>query len=406
MFWWRAGLDPERYVWATYVVETSHDPERVATMLAQEQSAVSPNIPHTGRPVDADAFAARVVSVESLPDAPPSGIEHYALTPHESAPSQETRWARVEIAYPFPGSPASLTHVWTIIGAEVHRFGFVRALQIEDFRIPSSAAIRGPRFGVRGLRDVAGVFGRPLLCRSARPAVGATDDEMAEMAELVLLAGFDAVKDDELTLARGADAAARRARTVAKAVRNAEDQTGERKLYVANAIGSRSQTLAIANAAVANGADALLVSSALQGLEVCGELADEFGVPILCHNTWSDVLSRHPRFGVSDAALASLHRLSGADLVMAPGPFATQTAPSEAPFLDAVRGPVEGVRSAMPILAGGKIPEGVAQYLEAVGSPDFMLIVATAVDTHPEGMAVGAREFRDAVEAVRLPAPR
>lgn len=396
-FRWHEGLSAERYMRVSYVVETSHDPNAVALALAQEQSAVIDQIPHSGRLVDAEAFAGRVVSVALLARHPPSGIQHYAFDPNERPPGGGAQWYRIEVAYPLLSAPMSLTHMWTVIGAEVHRFGFVRALQIEDFSVPEMAGVLGPRFGAQGIRELSGVSDRPLLCRSARPAVGASDREMAEMAGIVLSAGFDIVKDDELTLAADAAAAASRTRKIAAAVRRAMDETGERKLYLANAIGSRNQTLAIADAAVSNGADGLLVSPAIQGVEVCGELADEFGVPVLCHNTWSDVLSRHPRFGVSIPALARLQRLSGADWVMAPGPFATTDVPTDEAFLDAVRGSPTESKAAMPILAGGKVPERFAQYVEAVGGSDFMLIVATAIDTFPEGMAAGARAFRAAV---------
>ena len=50
----------------------------------------------------------------------------------------------------------------------------------------------------------------------------------------------------------------------------------------------------------------------------------------------------------------------------------------------------------MPIIQGGKQPEHLAQYIEDTGSTDFMIIAATWLDNHPEGMQAGARAFRNA----------
>ena len=53
----------------------------------------------------------------------------------------------------------------------------------------------------------------------------------------------------------------------------------------------------------------------------------------------------------------------------------------------------------MPILQGGKHPQGLPDYRASVGSDDYMLIVASWVDAYPDGLAAGARVFREAVDA-------
>jgi ribulose 1,5-bisphosphate carboxylase large subunit-like protein len=54
---------------------------------------------------------------------------------------------------------------------------------------------------------------------------------------------------------------------------------------------------------------------------------------------------------------------------------------------------------AMPILQGGKMPAGLPAYRAAIGSDDYMLIVASWVDAYPDGLQAGARVFREAVDA-------
>jgi ribulose 1,5-bisphosphate carboxylase large subunit-like protein len=55
-----------------------------------------------------------------------------------------------------------------------------------------------------------------------------------------------------------------------------------------------------------------------------------------------------------------------------------------------------GIRPVCPIIAGGKRPELLQDYINTVGSTDFMIIAATSIDEHPQGLEAGARAFRTA----------
>ena len=61
--------------------------------------------------------------------------------------------------------------------------------------------------------------------------------------------------------------------------------------------------------------------------------------------------------------------------------------------------PREGLLPLLPVVQGGKEPEGLPRYRRAAGCDDFMLIVASWVDRHPDGLAAGARLFRAALAA-------
>ena len=53
----------------------------------------------------------------------------------------------------------------------------------------------------------------------------------------------------------------------------------------------------------------------------------------------------------------------------------------------------------MPILQGGKHPQGLPDYRAAIGSDDYMLIVASWVDGHADGLPAAARAFLTAIDA-------
>lgn len=54
----------------------------------------------------------------------------------------------------------------------------------------------------------------------------------------------------------------------------------------------------------------------------------------------------------------------------------------------------------MPVLQGGKNPDGIMRYRETVGFDDFMLIVASWVDNYPLGLREAATVFRRTIDAL------
>jgi ribulose 1,5-bisphosphate carboxylase large subunit-like protein len=123
-------------------------------------------------------------------------------------------------------------------------------------------------------------------------------------------------------------------------------------------------------------------------------------MPLLAHNTFSDLLTRNSGWGIADPVVCGWLRELGADWFVTPGPFASLHCPSglAGELLHAASRPLQGVNPIMPILQGGKHPGALADYRIAMGGSDFMLIVASWIDGHPEGLASAARRFREAVE--------
>ncbi|MDX5299956.1 MAG: RuBisCO large subunit C-terminal-like domain-containing protein, partial [Gammaproteobacteria bacterium] len=186
--------------------------------------------------------------------------------------------------------------------------------------------------------------------------------------------------------------------------RRVEDETGEQKFYFANILDDLPYSLELAEQAAELGADGVLMSPFVQGLSIISEVARRTNLVILSHNSCGDVYNRVPGWGASHQVMALIQRAAGADLVVSPGPFATPwQADEEAQmFLAACRQPTGTWSQSMPIMQGGKKPEFLKDYVEACGSTDFMIIAATWVDEHAQGIQQGARAFREAWEQVQL----
>jgi ribulose-bisphosphate carboxylase large chain len=68
---------------------------------------------------------------------------------------------------------------------------------LADVDLPSAAFdwLPGPRAGIAGVREIAGVAGRPLLATALKP-MGLPPDRLAALCGLFARAGLDLIKDD------------------------------------------------------------------------------------------------------------------------------------------------------------------------------------------------------------------
>jgi ribulose 1,5-bisphosphate carboxylase large subunit-like protein len=405
---WDERCDPDHYVHATYYLETAVDPELAAIGLAKEQSVTSLEIAGIVCGSDLAQGTARVKSIEILGKTSDAMLPSYWLkTPvYEFGNAHEDGYWRVGavISYPVRNFGYSLTNLWNAIGAESYRLGFLNAVKLLDIDVAESYLehFPGPTHGSKGIKDNLHVNSRPLFCRSTHPAVGLTTEQMLQINEKVLRGGFDVIKDDELTCDTARSPFRERVARMVELKNRIEDETGEKKYYIANVIDDHMKSIELAAYAGKAGADAVLVAPAIQGLEICWEIGRCTGLAVLCHNSWQDALTRHPRFGVSDALFIKMQRMCGADMIMLPGIFATDAVDEQEAraIMNACSGPLGRIRPSLPIMAGGKTPAGLVRYAAVIGSSDFMIIAATAVDTHPDGPEAGARAFRAAWEKI------
>ncbi len=402
MFLWTDAQPPEDYVLATYEYATRVDGEQAALGVAREQSICATQLNDIEMPGDIARFCARVVSVEQVADEGLAIAPQYFLsTPVYSGESSQgdLRTFRTTIAYPTVLFGSGLTRLWNSVFGEVHRLGFLAAASLVDLTLLDSFASQfaGPRHGVSGIRAKLGVADRPIFCRSMRPASGLPTEAMLELNEKVLTGGFDVIKDDELTYHSERSPFAERVERMVAMKKRVEDRTGEKKLYFANIIDDIGESLRMADTAQSLGAEGVLLSPAVQGLSFISEVANRTDLIILGHNSCGDATTRSGVWGSNDAVLATVQRAAGADLVVSPGPFATvyQDPVDAEQFLTACRAPLGNCNATLPIVQGGKQPEHLDRYTRDVGSVDYMIIAATWLDNHPEGIEAGARAFRD-----------
>ncbi|HSD16744.1 MAG TPA: RuBisCO large subunit C-terminal-like domain-containing protein [Thermomonas sp.] len=394
LFHWDDGLDRADYIEARYTVGSHLDGEATAVAMAMEQSAAITAIRGYVAP---DALmresTVRVLSVEAVAGSAASDIAACEGDPAQLDPARARLW-RIVLAIPLRLLPAKPTQLLNGAVGDLPRYGFITRFRLDALALPDRGFGPGPGFGVAGLRERFGVPRGPLLCRPQRPAVGIDIATMAGLNHDALLGGCHLVKDCELQAFADDEAFATHVRAMVASRDAAADRAGERKGYIANLICEPDELAPRLQVARDAGVDGVLLAPMLQGLGVLAWVAKQGGLPILAHPSVSELITRHPGWGIAPALLNTIFERYGADIVIAPGGYGDDGRPGEWP----PHGATAPAR-ALPLLQGGKQPAGLPGYRSAVGSDDFLLNVASWLDVHPAGIEAAAREFRAAIDA-------
>lgn len=266
-------------------------------------------------------------------------------------------------------------------------------VELYDVELPPAllAAFAGPAFGVAGLRERVGVWGRPLTCTALKPQ-GLSPQQLAELAHTLALAGLDFVKDDHGLANQRFAPFAERVRAVNKAVDKANRITGGRTCYVPNLQGSPKEVLEQACIAREEGVGAVMLEPMIVGLPFFRELTREIGMPVLAHPAFAGQRI-HPAL-----LFGKLFRLFGADAVIYPN-YGGRFSYSRETCLELAanaRRPWGHLRPALPVPAGGMGLERVPE-MKAVYGPDTLLLIGGALLSAGEELLERGREFVERV---------
>ncbi|XP_061360634.1 ribulose bisphosphate carboxylase large chain-like [Gastrolobium bilobum] len=104
------------------------------------------------------------------------------------------------VAYPLDlFEEGSVTNMFTSIIGNVFGFKALRALRLEDLRIPNSyiKTFQGPPHGIQVERDKLNKYGRPLLGCTIKPKLGLSAKNYGRAVYECLRGGLDFTKDNE-----------------------------------------------------------------------------------------------------------------------------------------------------------------------------------------------------------------
>ena len=319
----------------------------------------------------------------------------------------ETSGYLVQIALPAANVGPSIPMILaTTIGNDVSTS--VQA-KLVDLQLPDALAeaLRGPRFGIAGVRELVGVHDRPLVLNMIKPCTGLTPEAGAQIFYETALGGVDLIKDDELMGNPSFSPVADRVKAYLDAARRAREETGRDVLYFPNVTDRADRMIDNAKAAVDAGARGVMCAYASVGFGGLQNLAEVAGVPILAHYAAAAPYFEGPGSGMAaPLALGLLPRLAGGDVAVTITPYGGYPL-RRLPYLRTIQQltlPRPHVAPTFPLIGGGVHPGTVETYMGELGH-DIVLGAGGAIQGHPDGAAAGADAMRQAIDAVMAGRP-
>jgi 2,3-diketo-5-methylthiopentyl-1-phosphate enolase len=311
--------------------------------------------------------------------------------------------AIIKIAYPAANFSADLPAILTTVFGKLSLDGKVKLIDLE-FHRDLLQAFPGPRFGIEGIRNKLGVYGRPLVMSIFKGVIGRDIPYLTEQLREQALGGVDLVKDDEILFDNELTPFEKRIVEGKRVLEEVYAETGQRTLYAVNLTGRTFELKEKAKRAAELGADALLFNVFAYGLDVLQALRedDDVALPIMAHPAVSGASTPSEFYGFSySLLLGKLLRIAGADFSLFPSPYGSVALP----FEDAVSISDELVRISKPLKQSFPVPSagihpGMVPLLIHDFGIDSVINAGGGVHGHPDGAAGGGRAFRDAIDAV------
>ncbi len=235
--------NPDR-IYARYWIETAFPLDFAAATMAGEQSTGT----FVRVPGETDElrerYAARVERIEELGTVDAPSLSGSAL-PNKLAGPVVRRTAEVTLSWPIENMGPSLPNLLATVAGNLFELKPFSGLKLIDVTLPLVflTVYRGPQFGVEGTRRLTGVYVRPVIGTIIKPSVGMTPEQTAAQVKMLIEAGVDFIKDDELQSDGPHCPFDQRVPAVLRVIEEFAQRTGRRPMYAANITGEIDQML-------------------------------------------------------------------------------------------------------------------------------------------------------------------
>lgn len=387
---------------AWFLVETAHDLEKVTASMAKEQSSgtfikVPGETPELMAKHGANVEKITVLETVAAPSIPgakaPKGVE----------PPYEYQRAEVEISFPIANIGDSLIAMWTTVTGGLYELGPFSGMRLLDCEIPPHLAQHypGPQFGIRGTRELAGVENRPLVGTIVKPSVGLSPEQTADLVKVLVEAGCDFIKDDELQTDTPHSPYRDRVEAVMRVIKDHADKTGKMVMYGFNLTGDIDDMLRNHDAAVELGATCIMVDMLTVGLSALVHLRKHSQLPIHGHRAGWGALTRHPMLGMEYTPIHKFWRMAGIDHIHVNGirnKFC-ETDESVIKAANATLTPLFEQETPLPVFASGQWAGQAPDTYAAIQSVDLIYLAGGGIMGHPSGPGAGVRSLIQGWEA-------
>jgi ribulose-bisphosphate carboxylase large chain len=338
--------------------------ERLSHEIALEQTVEVPDA-LIDCPALREAVVGRVISISPVPTA----------SPQSAADTTGKEQFDVRIDYAADLANGGLNALLNLIYGNI---SLKNRIRLRDVRLPESvlARYRGPNLGVGGLRQLLGVFGRPLLATALKPR-GSTAGQLARRANEFAAGGGDLVKDDHNLADPTFEDFCHRVELCQQAVIEGSRLSGRTCLYFPNLAAPIGELERRAEFLVQLGVRGVLIAPLIASLDLVRYLSDKYPLAFMAHPTFAGAFFHDGTHGIDPGVLLGrLFRLAGCDATIYPnhGGRFTFTADECRQIDRRALEPLGNLRPAWPAPAGGMSFDNLPQMAADCGQDSIFLI--------------------------------
>ena len=310
----------------------------------------------------------------------------------------------VKIAYPEElFEDGNMPNILSSVAGNVFGLRALRNLRLNDIEFPAKLvkSFKGPQFGIEGIRKLLKVRERPLVGTIIKPKLGLKTVDHAKVAFEAWAGGCDIVKDDENLSSQQFNPFKDRVVKTLEMRDRAQNETGERKVYMVNITAETDTMLKRAEFVVAQGGEYVMVDILTCGFSALQTLRDQhFKLVIHAHRAGHAAFTKNPKHGIAMRPIAKVSRIIGVDQLhvgtVVGKMFETKQEVLE--NIEACKMPMHGLKAVLPVASGGLHPRLVPELMETFGN-DFVIQAGGGIQGHKNGTYAGATAMRQAVEA-------
>lgn len=316
-------------------------------------------------------------TIEFPADLAAAWIQDEVVGVVEEIVSESSDVHRIAISYNPDVAGTDFTQLLNVLWGNASLFPGLKVIGLELPAIITDR-LKGPRFGIEGLRKFYDAPTRPLLTTALKP-MGSDSKALAQMARTLALSGFDMIKDDHSLANQPWSMWEERVTYVSRAVNEANAEVGGHCLYAPSLNLSFDRIKSAAYKAKELGAGALLVLPGITGFDSLRVLAedDELGLPIQGHPSFMGSFVTSPRDGITHGILfGTLMRLAGADISIFPnagGRFSFSVDQCKEIQVGA-QAPMGHIKRSWVAPAGGMTIERIPEMIDMYGADTALLI--------------------------------
>jgi ribulose-bisphosphate carboxylase large chain len=311
----------------------------------------------------------------------------------------------VKIAYPVElFERENMPNILSSVAGNVFGLKALKNLRLNDVEFPVELlkGFKGPKFGIRGVRELLRVFERPLVGTIIKPKLGLKTADHARVAYEAWAGGCDVVKDDENLSGQGFNPFDERVVKTLESRDRAEEETGERKVYMVNVTAETETMLKRAEFVLDHGGRYVMVDILTCGFSALQTLRDQnFKLVIHAHRAGHAAFTKNPKHGISMRVIAKVARVIGVDQLHV-GTVVGKMSENRKEVLEnieACKTSMGELKHVLPVASGGLHPKLVPALMETFGK-DFVIQAGGGIHGHSDGTFAGATAMRQAVDAI------